>query len=421
MKETTRIYLCIDLKCFFASVECVERQLDPFTTPLVVADPSRGRGAICLAVSPKMKSLGVKNRCRIYEIPSTITYQVALPRMNLYMDYASRIYAIYLKYIAKEDIHVYSIDECFLDVTAYLSLYRMGPTALAKTILQDIFDTTGICATVGIGTNLYLAKIALDLLSKQASNHLGWLDEKAYRDQLWHHRPITDFWQVGRGIATRLARLGIADMAGVAHTDPLVLQQEFGINGTYLYDHAWGREPCTIAEIQAYQRQSKSVSSSQILFEDYSYEKALLVLQEMVEQACLDLTSRKLVTPRIALYVGYADEKVRATGGARALGITTQAFSLILPHVIELFHATTKNNQPIRRLGISFLDVQDEKESQYDLFTNSEEAEAEHSIQETLNFIKKKYGKNVILKAMNLEEGATMRRRNRLVGGHNAE
>ncbi len=421
MDQPLRIYLCIDLKCFFASVECVERQLDPFTTPLVVADPSRGRGAICLAVSPKMKSLGVKNRCRIYEIPTTLDYQVALPRMNLYIDYASRIYAIYLKYIAKEDIHVYSIDECFLDITAYLSLYRMGPTALAKTILQDIFATTGICATVGIGTNLYLAKVALDLLSKQAVNHLGWLDEKAYQDQLWHHRPLTDFWQVGRGIATRLARLGIEDMAGMAHADPRLLQQEFGINGSYLYDHAWGREPCTIAEIQAYQRQAQSVSSSQVLFEDYSYEKALLVLQEMVEQGCLDLTNRKLVTPRIGLYVGYAKDTIRGTGGARMLGITTQAFSLILPQVVALYEATTKRDQPIRRLGISFLDVQAETHAQYDLFTNPEEAEAEHAVQETLNFIKQKYGKNAILKAMNLEEGATMRRRNRLVGGHNAE
>ncbi|MBP3853673.1 MAG: DNA repair protein, partial [Erysipelotrichaceae bacterium] len=212
-----KAYLCIDLKSFFASVECVERGLDPFQVNLVVADPSRGQGAICLAVSPHMKEAGVKNRCRIFEIPSGIEYITALPRMQLYMDYAAKIYKIFLKYISKEDIHVYSIDESFMDVTSYLKLYDMSLKELAQTIARDILETTGIQATAGMGPNLYLAKVALDILSKHSEDFMGYLDEDLYKQYLWHHRPITDFWQVGRGISRRLEKYGIQDMYSVAH------------------------------------------------------------------------------------------------------------------------------------------------------------------------------------------------------------
>jgi DNA polymerase V len=222
-----RTYLCIDLKTFYASVECVERGLNPFTTPLVVADPTRGNGTICLAVSPRMKELGVHNRCRIFEIPSTIKYIKAMPRMNLYIKYSANIYAIYLKYIAKEDIHVYSIDEAFMDVTKYLKMYNMTAEELAKKIMKDIYDTYGITATAGIGTNLYLCKVALDITAKHVASHIGVLDEEKYKETLWHHTPLTDFWQIGRGIVKRLDRMGIRDMEGITKTDPILLYKEF--------------------------------------------------------------------------------------------------------------------------------------------------------------------------------------------------
>ena len=247
-----RIYLCIDLKTFYASVECVERGLDPFQTNLVVADPSRGKGAICLAISPKLKQQGVRNRCRIFEIPDTIEYITALPRMKLYMQYAADIYGIYLKYISKDDIHVYSIDEAFLDVTEYLKLYEMDAKRLARKLTDDVFDTTGITATVGIGTNLYLAKIALDITAKHTPDHMGYLDEETYKRTLWHHRPLTDFWQVGRGISKRLEKYGFVDMYDVAHAPEKVLYNEFGVNAEYLIDHAHGIEPTTIADIKKY-------------------------------------------------------------------------------------------------------------------------------------------------------------------------
>ena len=244
--KKSKTYICIDFKTFFASVECVERGLDPFKTNLVVADPSRGNGAICLAVSPRMKEIGVKNRCRIYEIPNNIKYITALPRMKKYIEYAANIYAIYLKYIAKEDIHVYSIDESFMDVTKYLPMYKLTAEQLAQNILNDVLKNTGISASVGIGTNMFLTKIALDILAKHSLNNIAYLDEQLYKDKLWNHRPITDFWQIGRGISTRLEKYNIFDMEGITKINQEILYKEFGINAEYLIDHAWGKEPCTI-------------------------------------------------------------------------------------------------------------------------------------------------------------------------------
>ena len=278
-----RYFLCIDLKTFYASVECVERGLDPFKTNLVVADPDRGKGTICLAVSPKMKMLGVRNRCRLFEIPPDIKYIVAPPRMKKYIEYSANIYAIYLKYFSKEDIHVYSIDEAFIDVTNYLRLYKVDAIDLAKMVIKDIFKTYGITATAGIGTNMYLAKIALDITAKHSSTNIGFLDEEKYKNELWHHKPLSDFWQIGKGIERRLNKLRLFDMYDIATTDKKRLYKEFGINAEYLIDHSFGKESCTIADIKKYKPKTNSITNSQILFEDYSFEKARIVLKEMVE------------------------------------------------------------------------------------------------------------------------------------------
>ena len=259
-----RYYLCIDLKTFYASVECVERGLDPFNTNLVVADESRGKGTICLAVSPKMKMLGVKNRCRLFEISPTIKYMIAMPRMKKYIEYSANIYAIYLKYFAKEDIHVYSIDEAFMDATNYLKLYQMNPVELAKTIIKDIYKNYGITATAGIGTNMYLAKIALDITAKHSATNIGYLDEEKYKKELWHHKPLSDFWQIGKGIERRLNKMRVFTMYDVAHIDQKKLYKEFGVNAEYLIDHSWGKESCTIADIKKYKPKTNSITNSQV-------------------------------------------------------------------------------------------------------------------------------------------------------------
>lgn len=416
-----KAYLCIDLKTFFASVECVERKLDPFAVNLVVADPSRGKGALCLAVSPKMKEQGVHNRCRIFEIPDNISYITAMPRMNLYMQYSADIYGIYLKYISREDIHVYSIDEAFLDVSEYLQMYSVSAKELARMILQDIYTTTGITATVGIGTNLYLAKIALDITAKHAKDNMGILDEQLYRETLWHHKPVSDFWQVGRGISKRLEKYSVADMYDIAHMDERILYREFGVNAEYLIDHAWGREPTTIKEIKAYKPKSNSLSNSQILFEDYNYEEALLVLKEMVELNVQNLVESHRVTDHIGLYIGYSARNVKATGGSRKLSNVTNSYAYLRNAFIELYRETVNRQELVHMLSISFGNVVDEMYETYDLFTDFNALEKEKKLQLTLLNIKHKFGKNAVIKGMNLLNKATAISRNKLVGGHNAE
>ena len=314
-----KVYLCIDLKTFFASVECVERGLDPFTTNLVVADPSRGKGAICLAVSPCLKNQGVRNRCRLFEIPDDISYITALPRMKYYIDYSANIYSIYLKYFAKEDIYVYSIDECFIDITHYLSMYKLNPKQLAKKVIKDVYDTTGITATAGIGTNLFLAKVALDIRAKHVKDNIGYLDEEEFKKTIWNHRPITDIWNVGPGIAKRLAKYGVYDLKGVSEMDEKILYKEFGVNAEYLIDHSKGFEPCTIKDIHEYVPENNSLSTGQILFEDYKYEDALLALKEMVELGVLGLVDKHVVTNVISLSIGYSDDVIKPTGGSMKL------------------------------------------------------------------------------------------------------
>lgn len=413
------VYLCIDLKTFFASVECVERGLNPFTTNLVVADTERGKGTICLAISPKMKMLGIRNRCRLYEIPSYVKYIAAKPRMSKYIEYSSNIYGIYLKYVAKEDIHVYSIDEAFLDVTHYLKSYKMNGLQLAKTIIKDIYDTYGLTATVGIGTNLYLAKIALDIMSKHSATNIGWLNEERYKKELWHHKPLSDFWQIGNGIEKRLNAKRIFDMYDIAHTAPKILYKEFGANAEYLIDHSWGKESCTISDIKAYNPKSSSISTNQVLFEDYTYDKAKLVLKEMVELKSLELVEKDLVTDTIQLYIGYSNNIIKSTGGSKKLSNKLNTFNELLEAFLDLYNKTTNKKFPIRRIGIAFLKVSIIEGEQLNLFVNQEHVEKERNLAKTINQIKIKMGKNAILKGMNFEREATTKLRNTLIGGHN--
>lgn len=412
-------YLCIDLKTFYASVECVERKLDPFTTNLVVADETRGKGTICLAISPKMKMLGIKNRCRLFEIPPNIKYIIAKPRMSKYIEYSANIYAIYLKYIAKEDIHVYSIDEAFLDVTHYLKTYKMNAMQLAKTIAKDILDTYGITATVGIGTNLYLAKIALDIMSKHTPTNIGWLDEERYKKELWHHKPLKDFWQIGVGIQARLNKMGIYTMYDIAHTNEKRLYKEFGINAEFLIDHSKGKESCTIADIKAYKPKTNSISNSQVLFEDYNYEKAKLVLKEMIELKSLELIDKNLVAKAIQLYIGYSKDVIKATGGTKRLSNSTNTFSELLKSFMQLYDNTTNRDIPIRRIGIALCGLENKVYEQFSLFIDNDKIQKEQKMEKAINEIKMKNGKNSILRGMNLEAGATARIRNTLIGGHN--
>lgn len=415
----SRYYLCIDLKSFFASVECVERGLDPMTSNLVVADPSRGRGAICLAVSPALKSLGVRNRCRLFEIPQHIQYEIALPRMKRYMEYSARIYSIYLKYISAEDIHVYSIDECFLDITQYCRLYGKTPKEMAVMLIDAVFAETGICATAGIGTNLFLAKVALDITAKHTPDHMGYLDEAEFKRTIWYHQPITDIWNVGRGIAKRLERFGIYDLFGVAHFDEEKLYREFGVNAEFLIDHAHGVEPCTIADIHAYRSKSSSISNGQILFEDYSFDDAVIVLREMVEMLTLELVEKHLVTDSISLSVGYSKDVLKPAGGTMKLGEATNSQKKLEKHFVAYFERVVKRGYPIRRINVGLNHLTDESYATYDLFTDTEAEQREHDLQVTVLDIKKRFGKNAILKGRSLEKKATARIRNTLIGGHN--
>ena len=417
--EQNRIYFCIDMKSFFASVECAERGLNPFETNLVVADETRGNGTICLAISPAMKALGVKNRCRMYEIPPNIKYITAMPHMKKYIKYNGDIYDIYLDYIDPRDIHVYSIDESFLDVTDYLRLYDKTPRQFAKQLINEIAEKAHIPATVGIGTNLYLAKIALDIEAKKRADHIGWLNEDLYQEKLWHHRPLTDFWQIGRGIALRLQKYGIYDMAGIAHADEKRLYKEFGVNAELLIDHAWGREICTIADIKAHHSKSKSISTSQILFSDYSFEKARTVMKEMILDACHKMMQQKVITNSLTISIGYSKDVIPPTGGTVKLLSTTSLPSEIMGEVVALFDRIAVQDVPIRRLSITCNNIIAEGCEGYSLFTNFEKIEKERKLEHTVLELKDKFGKNCMLRAIDLEEGATAMARNKLVGGHN--
>lgn len=491
-----RTYIAIDLKSFYASVECIQREVDPMTACLVVADPSRTEKTICLAVSPALKSYGIPGRPRLFEVveqvkkinmsrrqripgreftgsswdnrkltadPSlSLDYIVAPPRMGLYMETSTRIYQIYLKYVAPEDIHVYSIDEVFMDVTNYLKTYGLTARELAMKIILDVLYTTGITATAGIGTNLYLAKVAMDIEAKHIPAdrngvRIAELDEMSYRRSLWTHRPLTDFWRVGRGIAKKLEANGMFTMGDVArcslgkpsdlHNENL-LYKLFGVNAELLIDHAWGWEPCTIAQIKAYKPESNSVGSGQVLSCAYDFDKARLIVREMVDLLSLDLVDKRLLTNQLVLTVGYDIDNKQYRGeistdrygrkipkhahGTQNLPKMTASTKMLTEAAMTLYDRIVDPSLLIRRMYICAGHVLPETEvlgepamEQLDLFQDPASLEAEEAalererrMQEALLSIKRKYGKNAILKGMNLEEGATARERNGMTGGH---
>lgn len=504
-----KTYIAIDLKSFYASVECRERSRDPLTTNLVVADPSRTEKTICLAVSPSLKKYGLSGRARLFEViqkvnaannirklkapnhvfsgssddstelqknPSLkIDYIIAPPRMARYMEYSTKIYNIYLKYIAPEDIHIYSIDEVFIDVTHYLSTYNMTARELAMTMIQDILDTTGITATAGIGTNMYLCKIAMDIVAKHIEPdkngvRIAELDEMSYRRLLWNHKPLTDFWRVGRGYSKKLEKIGLYTMGDIArcsigkstdYYNEELLYKLFGINAELLIDHAWGYEPCTMEDVKAYKPETNSISSGQVLHCPYEFDKARLVVKEMIDLMALDLVDKGLVTNQIVLTIGYDIENMKDKNrsqsykgtvttnyygkkvpkpahGTTNLPKQTSSTTLITNAVMELYDKIVNKKLLIRRINIVANKLVDEhsvknanKYEQLDLFTDYEilkkqrekenaESEREKRMQNTILDIKKKFGKNAILKGMNLQEGATAKDRNNQIGGHKA-
>ena len=417
--EKQRVYFVIDMKSFFASVECVERGLDALKTKLVVADESRHEGTICLAVSPALKQLGVKNRCRLFEIPNNIEYLIASPRMKKYIEYAAEIYGIYLKYIDKNDIHVYSIDECIIDATDYLKIYNLRAKEFAKKLMGEIWQTLGIPSSAGIGTNMYLAKIALDITAKHSPDRIGWLTEEKYIKELWNHQPLTDFWQISKGTVNRLEKLGIVDMEGITKAHENLLYKEFGVNAELLIDHAWGKETCLMADIKKYKRKSKSISSSQILPCNYNFNDAKLVMREMVQNGCYELYKQHYVTSLLHLNISYGDkrEDIIAKGSFR-MNITTNLYSKISKFTDSLFDSIVDKKRPIRKIEYCFAELMPEDFEQYDFFTDIDAIKKEKKLISSILDIQKKYGKNSLLKGLDLEEKATQRERNLSIGGH---
>lgn len=416
-----KMYICIDLKSFYAAVECVERGLDPMTTNLVVADPERTDKTICLAITPAMKKLGIKNRCRVFEIPKGVEYIMAPPRMQKYIDYAAEIYGIYLKYISKDDIHVYSIDEAFMDVTDYLSLYQMTAKEIGQRIMADIYDKVGVRATCGVGTNLYLTKIALDITAKHSPDFIGELDEETYRRTLWKHQPLTDFWRIGTGTARKLASYGIYTMGDIAKADEDFLYRLFGIDAELLIDHAWGNEPTTIADIKAYKPSTNSISNGQVLMRDYNFEEGELIVKEMTDLLCLDLVEKNLICKSVTLHIGYSNTlNMNPAHGTVSFDTETNSDIIIIPDVIKLYRKIVNQNFPIRRINISCNNVFPEEYHQYSFFSDIVTLEKNHKMQKVVVDIKHRFGKNAILKGMNLEESGTTIERNQQIGGHKA-
>ena len=420
-----RTYLCIDLKSFYASVECVERGLDPMTINLVVADPERSEKTICLAITPAMKALGVKNRCRVFEIPKSVEYIMAPPRMQKYIDYAAEIYAIYLRYIGKDDIHVYSIDEAFLDITCYLETYHASAKELALMLMGEVFREVGVRAACGIGTNLYLAKIALDITAKHSPDFIGILNEESYCQTLWDHKPLTDFWRIGRGISAELERYGITTMRQIAHADEDFLYRLFGIDAELLIDHAWGREPVTIADIKAYKSKTKCLTSGQVLMRDYSFDEARLIVREMMDLLCLDLVNKGLAANSVTIQIGYSNAlHAEPAKGTAKFDRPTSADSMVLPAVTALYERIVDRSQPVRRINICCNNIVEDGEhgavqlSMFDTAVDKTVEQRNTKIQKAVLEIKKKFGNNAVLKGMNFEDAATTRDRNRQIGGH---
>ena len=412
-------YLCIDLKSFFASVECVERGLDPMTTLLAVCDLERTDKTICLAITPAMKALGIKNRCRVFEIPKSVDFIAATPRMHLYMDYAAQIYGIYLNFVSKDDIHVYSIDEAFLDVTDYLDLYKLTARQLGRRIMDEIYSRLGIRATCGIGTNLFLTKIALDIEAKHAEDFIGELDEESFMEKLWDHKPITDFWKIGSGTAKRLEAIGVTTMRGICEMPEDTLYHMFGVDAELLIDHAHGYESASIRDIKQYKAKTNSLSSGQVLPCDYNYEKGRLIVKEMTDLMCLDLVEKGLVTKSLTLSLRYSKRLgLLPANGTAKLYEETNSDLVIIPAMCDLYDKIMEPHSTIRGVSISCNNVVPEEYIQYSFFTNAEELEKNRKVQKAVISIKNKFGKNAIVKGMNLEEGAKTIERNSQIGGH---
>ena len=416
--EAQRTYLCIDMKSFYASVECAERGLNPFETNLVVADTTRSENSICLAITPKMKSLGVKNRCRLRDIPKNIEYIAALPQMQLYIEYCADIYSIYLDYFSRDDIYVYSIDECFIDATKYLGVYGKTPKELAKLLIDAIAEKLHIPSTAGIGTNLYLAKIALDISAKHSKDHIGILTEESYRETLWDHRPITDFWNVGPGTARRLERYGITTMRGIANASQEFMYSLFGVNAELLIDHAWGREPCLIEDIKNYVPSSRSKSVSQILMRDYSKSEAETVLSEMILNGCEILMRSHVISRNIGVYVGYSKDVIPSAKFTVKLPSATSTYSRMRCYILEKYEQAVDGRYPIRRLALSFANLTDECGEGYDLFTDWERVTKERNLQQSVLEIKDRHGKNALMRGISYLPEATQIERNTYIGGH---
>ncbi len=473
LTEQRRTYIAIDLKSFYASVECVDRGLDPLTTNLVVADESRTDKTICLAVTPSLKAYGIGGRARLFEVRQKargVDFIIAPPRMAHYIEVSTKVYQTYLKYIAPEDIHVYSIDEVFMDVTAYLGTYKMTAHELAMKMIRDVLATTGITATAGIGTNMYLAKVAMDIVAKKMPAdkdgvRIAELDEMAYRRELWDYRPLTKFWRVGHGIAEKLAVYGIDTMGRLARMSVQnegLLYRLFGVNAELLIDHAWGWEPCTMEAVKAYRPETNSFSSGQVLQEPYTFKKARVVMREMAEGMALDLVSKRLVTDQLVLTVGYDAECLtrpdirekyhgeittnyygkavpKHAHGTFNFDKPTSSSRRIMDGATELFDRCVNPDLVIRRLNLTTnhvvseasVSAQDHAPQQLDLFTDYEALEKqrqeeqaqldkERRMQEVQLKIKKRFGKNAILRGLNFEEGATAKERNEQIGGHRA-
>ena len=452
------VYISIDLKSFYASVECVERGLDPLTANLVVADPERTEKTICLAVSPSLKAYGIPGRARLFEVQQKlkevkartgkeVEFIIAPPQMAKYVAVSADIYEIYLKYVSPEDIHVYSIDECFLDVTRYLKLYHMDAQELAVTIIRDVLEQTGITATAGIGANLYLSKVAMDIVAKHVRPdkngvRIAGLDEESYRRLLWHHKPITDFWRVGGGIANRLAHSGIYTMGDIARAsveNEDALYQMLGVDAELLIDHAWGYEPCGLKEIKAYRPQTNSISSGQVLQQPYDFKKARIVVREMADSLALDLIGRHMVTDSLTLYIGYDrcvvdagdysgglhidryGRKVpKSAHGTASLPEASSSAKKITAALLELFDRIADRNLFVRRVTLTANRLAEEGYEQLSLFSDETENQKERKMQEAMLAIRRRYGKNAVLKGTNLQEGATALQRNCQIGGHKA-
>lgn len=424
MKGNKLVIICIDLKSFYASVECVERGLDPFKTNLVVADPTRSKSTICLAITPAMKALGIRNRCRIHEIPENIEYITAMPRMQLYIDYSAKIYGIYLRYVSKEDIHVYSVDECFIDVTNYLSLYHLSEKEMALELMKAVMDETGITATAGVGTNLYLAKIAMDIVAKHVDDHIGILDEFSYREQLWNHTPLNDFWRIGSRTEKKLAGYGIHTMGDIAMaslTSEDWLYKMFGIDAELLIDHAWGYETCRMRDIKNYHSEEHSLSNGQVLMRNYTFEEAEVIVREMTDNLVLDLFEKGMVTNSVTLWIAYDHRyEHEASKGTVKLSKPTNSSHKIIEAVEELYQKITDRHTGIRRLDVCANRIAPESYIQYSLFDDPIQTDKERHLQEAVLSVKQRYGKNAIMRGSNLLECSTYRERNNQIGGHRA-